>query len=361
MDMYVYNKDLELIGVTDQVFSLMWTKRFPLGDTFTAVFPANENNLKLIRPQMILEIPGRYSGIITYRNLNGTKSMINVSGCSFDGMLNSRAVADGTCDDSLLTIVDKNLGEAAKNPDRRFENTYVDKTVDCTNLNRETITYINLGDYAKKICNENMMLIRSEIEHGEQNKIRIYGRKCADRSIDQEENDPVVFSELYDNLGSMDAVYSEEGCINSAFIYTESEEDTVASWKGEFGGGSGYGRREGVYQVDPVIKYCHRVTEEGVLEWYPVLDEEKTRQRASDLFKNTYSEFTDCIEASVKPDADYAKRFDVGDIVTIYSSRFNIAQNIRITEISESFTVSGLKINVTFGETIKSLKQMIGG
>lgn len=363
MDMYVYNKELELVGVTDQVTSLMWTKRYPLGDTFSATFPANENNLKLIRPQMILEIPGRYSGMITYRNVSSTGGIIRVSGCSFDGMMNSRVIADGSYTDTLLTIIDKNLGEAVKNPDRRFEHTYVDKTVDCTNLNRETVTYMNLGEYVGKICGENMLLIRSEIDHSEtENKIRLYARKCADRSINQEQNDPIVFSELYDNVGSMDAVYSEEGCNNSAFIYTVSEADTVASWNGEFGGGVGYSRREGVYQIDPVIRYECRTNEDGSLVWYPVLDVAKTKKRASDFFKNNCSdEFTNCIDAAVKVDSDYAKRFDVGDIVTIYSSRFGISQDARITEISESFTVSGLNINVTFGEPMKSLKQMIGG
>ena len=361
MDMYVYNKALDLIGVTDQVTSLMWTKRYPLGDTFTAVFPANENNLKLIRPQMIIEIPGRYSGIITHRSMSGTKGVINVSGCSFDGMLSSRAIADGSYTDTLLTIVDKNLGEAVKNTKRRFECTYVDKTVDCAKLDRETITYMNLGDYASKICNENDLLIRSEIEHGEQNKIRIYARKCADRSINQSENDPVVFSELYSNVSSMDIVYSEEGSINSAFIYSEGESDTVASWKGEFGSGTGYSRREGVYQIDPVIVYDYKLNGEGDIVWYPVLDSAKTAARASDYFKNNCSEFTDCVETAVRLDADYAERFDVGDVVTVYSSRFGISEDLRMTEISESFTVGGLSINVTFGEPTKCLKQMIGG
>ena len=361
MDMYVYNKALDLIGVTDQVTSLMWTKRYPLGDTFTAVFPANENNLKLIRPQMIIEIPGRYSGIITHRSMSGTKGVINVSGCSFDGMLNSRAIADGSYTDSLLTIIDKNLGEAVKNTKRRFECTYVDKTVDCAKLDRETITYMNLGDYASKICNENGLLLRSEIEHGDRNKIRIYARKSADRSIHQDANAPVVFSELYDNVSSMDTIYSEEGSINSAFIYSEAESDTVAAWQGEFGDGEGYSRREGVYQIDPVIVYDYKLNKDGDTIWYPVLDRVRTAQRASDFFKNNCSEFTDCIDATVKLDADYAKRFDVGDIVTVYSSRFGISQDARITEISESFTTSGLSINVTFGEPMKCLKQMIGG
>lgn len=361
MDMYVYNKTLDLIGVTDQVTSLMWTKRYPLGDTFTAVFPANENNLNLIRPQSFIEIPGRYSGIITHRSMSSTKGSITVSGCSFDGMLNSRAIADGSYADSLLTIIDKNLGEAVKNAKRRFEGTYVDKSVDCTKLDRETITYMNLGDYASKICEENTLLIRSEIVHGENNKIRIYAQKCTDRSINQEENAPVVFSELYDNVSSMDAIYSEEGSVNSAFIYSEAESDTVTAWKGEFGSGEGYGRREGVYQIDPVITYDFKSNAEGGGEWFPVLDEERTAQRASDCYKNNCSKFTDCIEAAVKLDADYAKRFDVGDIVTVYSSLFGISQDMRITEISESFTVSGMSINVTFSEPVKCLKQMIGG
>jgi len=45
-----------------------------------------------------------------------------------------------------------------------------------------------------------MLLIRSEIEHGEQNKIRIYARKCIDRSINQEENNPCCFSRSFTKM-----------------------------------------------------------------------------------------------------------------------------------------------------------------
>lgn len=365
MEIYVYNKAAELVGVTDQVSSLMWTKRFPLGDTFTAVFPAAPNNIDLIRPQMILEIPGRYSGIITYRNISSTEGVISVSGFSFDGMLNSRVIADGAYTDSLMTIIDKNIGIAAVDVRRRFECTYVDKSVDCTNLNRETITYVNLGDYASKICGENMLMIRAEIEHGDENRIRIYGRNCVDRSINQDKNEPIVFSELYDNVNSMDTVYSEEGGVNGAFIYTDPVTDnqgdrTSNAWHGIFGGASGYSRRENVYKIDPVITYVSRIQNEKRVV-YPVLDAARTAAKAEDLFKDVCCEFTDCVEAAAKIDADYAKRFDIGDIVTIYSSRFGISADMRITEISESFTASGLRINVTFGEPMKCLKQMIGG
>jgi len=79
----------------------------------------------------------------------------------------------------------------------------------------------------------------------------------------------LLFSELYENVSSMDAIYSEEGSVNSAFIYSEAESDTVAAWKDEFGGGEGYSRREGVYQIDPVITYDYKHNAEGEIVWYP--------------------------------------------------------------------------------------------
>ena len=45
--------------------------------------------------------------------------------------------------------------------------------------------------------------------------------------------------------------------------------------------------------------------------------------------------------------------------MTVYSNELGVFTDYRITEISEFYKVGGMKINVTFGEPIKSLRRLI--
>ena len=90
MTIYVYNKSLELCGITDEVTAFSFAKKFYEGSTFLGEFPLTAKNRELIVPQAIIEVPHRFSGIITAVDINGGR--ITASGNSFDGMLASRVV-----------------------------------------------------------------------------------------------------------------------------------------------------------------------------------------------------------------------------------------------------------------------------
>jgi hypothetical protein len=52
---------------------------------------------------------------------------------------------------------------------------------------------------------------------------------------------------------------------------------------------------------------------------------------------------------------EYKVDFDLGDIVTFTSKKWNITLDSRITEIQEVYEESGLSVNVTFGNNIPTL------
>ncbi len=359
-ELYIYNKALELTGITDEVSSIMLTKRFYDGSTFQAEFPLTEKNRELIQPQAVIEFPNRFSGIITDVNIN--TSVISVNGKSFDGMLESRVITTGSVDDTMLTVIDKNACEAA-DENRRFERTYVDKNVDAENVSKESLKYQNLADYARTICYERNLGVFSEIVHGDTNKIRLFIRNSVDRTVNQSERDPVVFSDLYENVNSMEYNYSENGAVNSAFIYSKGMMNdhgyqTCSPWSGSFGTATGYARRESVYEIEPCI-YYKTVYYGEIAVWSPMLNEEKTILRAEAEFAEQRIEFTDCVSAAVIVDENYAEQFDVGDVVTVYSQKMGVFTDYQVTEINESYSEEGVLINATFGEPIKSLRRLI--
>ena len=301
MTIYVYNKKLELCGITDEVTAFSFVKRFYEGSTFSGEFPLTDKNRELVIPQAIIEIPHRFAGIITAVEINGGK--ITASGNSFDGMLASRVVWEGIKTDTLLTIIDKNAGQEAGSL-RGFERTYIDKAVDSPLLEDDP-KKSNLADYTRAVCYEHNFGVFSEINHSN-DMIRIYGRYGVDRSVNQTERECVVFSEVYGNVSSMGYTYAENGAVNGAIVYAEAlnfQSDDVSGYIASFGKiygeTSGYARREGIYQIEPCVTYYLN----ALGELKAKLDEEKTTVRANDEYLNNCIDFTDCVSAAVIVDS----------------------------------------------------------
>ncbi len=55
----------------------------------------------------------------------------------------------------------------------------------------------------------------------------------------------------------------------------------------------------------------------------------------------------------------YQKDWNVGDIVTVQNKDWNITMDTRITEVEEIYEAGGLKLSVTFGESIPTLTQKL--
>ena len=62
----------------------------------------------------------------------------------------------------------------------------------------------------------------------------------------------------------------------------------------------------------------------------------------------------------------YGKQWDLGDLVTVIGKRFNLRQNLRVTEIKESYEPKEFRLSVTLGalpkrlgDVLKSLKSPV--
>ena len=66
-------------------------------------------------------------------------------------------------------------------------------------------------------------------------------------------------------------------------------------------------------------------------------------------------------DTSINKDANikYIDDYNLGDIVTIFDKRWGITIDTRITGISEIYDTNGVSLEITFGNNIPTLMQII--
>ena len=104
MEAYIYNKSLELEGITHEIASVKWKRQFFTGDSFQLIFPATEKNLRLIKKERIVEFPGKYGGFIT-----ALRIYTDSSGRKVD-FTNTVIIMTGNIGSDILTRGAKKLG-----------------------------------------------------------------------------------------------------------------------------------------------------------------------------------------------------------------------------------------------------------
>lgn len=157
-----------------------------------------------------------------------------------------------------------------------------------------------------------------------------------DRSVDQDENEPVVFSDDLDNLVSSDYEKDMTGYANVAYIAGEGEgSDRV--WAGiDITGGqtgiSGLDRRELFADARDLQKTS---TDSSGNETTLTDAEYYAQLQARGLEKLKDAQYTESFEGEADWGTyQYRVDYDVGDIVTI-RNRFGISANIRIVAVEE--------------------------
>ena len=359
MDIFVYNTDvsgskLKLKGVIDTVERIVWKRRFIEGDEFEITMPCNEKNLKLVTEQTVVEVPYRYCGIITEINLFVRKGVciLKAKGCSLDGMLERRVLIKCSSSDSVMTVLDKNAGEAADDF-RRFPAVKFDFTVDCTGMDNYSYQYGSLSSYINAAGRENSFCVCSEIVHeGCEAYIRIFGRYGVDRSVEQSVNTQLVYTDVYENISDGEYHYSEKGAMTGAFVYSEAKqigEYTVESWNKLYGTEmTGYARCEKSFRIEPQITYVP-VVSAGVVTYVPELDTDASESYGQWIQKKNYSSFKEDMRSVIVLKSDSVP-FETGDKITVHCSRFDKLLTDRVYEIIETYSGGNFTVTAVTGK-----------
>lgn len=215
MDVYVLNKEREVVGIIDNYTSLIWAKRYyDVGDCELYV-QANVNTINLLCKDYYLQLEGddmicRIKKIEIETDAENGNYII-ATGYDVKDILNQRIVWTQTnIDGNAESYVRKLLNQSIVNPDlqdRKIPYFKLAPSKGFTNRITEQVTYENLGKKIQELCKTYQWGYRVYLEDG-----YFY----FDLYQGEDKSDFVVFSPEYENLISTD--YVEDSTNNGNIV-----------------------------------------------------------------------------------------------------------------------------------------------
>lgn len=373
MDIYCYrfgDNVLELEGVCDKWFEVLWTQRFSKGGEFKLTLPPTAENLELFREGNVIELEktnpktGRneHAGIITSVSLTaGERAVLTISGQDFVGMLERRVLSEYELDDTSMTILRKNAGDLAKPPKRAFAATEFDASSDFAGYKFSGMLFGTLANYVSIVAADKGWGVYSWIRHDKSGcRIVISGRSSTDRSAAQPSAVRAIFSDEQDTAADFERQHSDSGSVTGVVVgskkqYNDTSHTDIDKYTDYFGDAQSYGRIEKFQSITPVTKIEIRGKDD---EW-TILDEWETFLAADELAAGCYVTATDYFGASIVIRGSWEERFTVGDIVTIQNTAWNVSTDRQVTEIREYWGAGSVTVTATLGEPQKTLAEIL--
>lgn len=199
--------------------------------------------------------------------------------------------------------------------------------------------YEKLSEVLEKISNETGLGIEAKLDFDLQ-KIIVDTREGVNRSAFQEENDPVIFSIMYDNIKSQRYTDSDMDVRTAA--YALGSGDGVDKKIVELGEAEGWNRIETAFDLNIDI------------DQYDYEETGLTEQGKQKL--NEYKEIK-TLEGQVMNTGPflYEEDWQLGDIVTVQNKDWGVTMNSRITEVKEIYEGSDFDLEVTFGNKVPDI------
>lgn len=337
MEILVYDSQFELKKVVENYNSLLWKRCYYDVGSFTISCPITQDNVEALQLGRIVWVRGKKEGgVIESRTMqqSAAQNTMTVSGRFLESYMDRRVIKptvnfSGRVEDAMRQLLSSlpmiTLGEIH----------------DWDEQVSFQATYKNLLDHEKKLAKYAAYGFRFVPDFSDKTiTFEVY--RGENHSIGQSDLPIVIFSEEYANMLSSD--YTENDQLYKTVVYVGGEGD----WRDKEivvvgdDTATGLGRRE-------VFCDASDLTSNGLtMEQY----RDTLRQRGIDtLNKSMLSKSFTC---QTNPNANfvYGKDYDVGDIVTIQKSSWGLAENKRITEVTEIYEHGTPRIEPVFGDPL---------
>lgn len=346
MELYVLNRDFEIINYIDTFVSLEWVKRyFDTGD-FVLNCVADMNIIKSLqkRNYLVREDDER---IMIIEKINITTSAengntVNVSGRSIESILGRRIVwkqtnskSSETVEQFIRRLVDENVINPT-DPKRKIPNLILGELKGFTEKIEKQVTGDNLLTVIKEICQAYNYGFKITMNEAGYLVFDLY--KGIDRSYNQSINPYVVFSNDFDNIINTEYEYDETNISNVALIGGEGE-GTDRKYQ-SIGDSEGFDRYELFVDANDISSNNGEIS---LTDYNNLLIERGNEKIAENTFVESYTGEVETTLTYV-----YKKDYDLGDIVETVNE-YGMEATPRIIEIIESENENGLRVVPTFG------------
>lgn len=351
MEIYVFDRDLNLLGLLEGFFNLRWVRRYGKRGEFELHCGLTQETLTLLqRGNIVWKSDDLEAGCIEYCNitLNSVRDeVLIVKGKFLTGYLDRRIIW-GT--ERISKIAEKVMRDlvyrhavAPVNNDRAVPLLQLGALKDLGQLIDKQANYSNLLEVIEGIAAASGLGIRM-IFDGAAKAINFDVYEGSDRTAGQSANAPAIFSQEYENVLEQEYVGSLNNYRNVALVggVGEGSERALVT----VGGGVGLDRFE-VFADQRSLTQDEGVTGE---EYAALLAQKGFEVLAENVEIQAFES-----KVNLNSNLTYKMDFDLGDIVTCVSASWGLTIDTRITEIEEIYEEKGFEVNVTFGNSVPTL------
>ena len=352
---------MTLLGILEEITSLVWTRRYWACGEFSLLVPMTEKHASLLRlGRILVRRDADEAGQILYRHIakdaDGLES-VEVQGKFLTHWIGNRLIipilsAEMGTHELLAKIVRDNLVSPADTR-RAVPNLVIG---DLSGVTTDTYAYTS-EEFANAldVCTARAQLAKIGFKITTDPKTRLHTftvYKGLDRTSSQTENALCVFSPDFDNILEQEFSESAENVATAVYLQSSATISTGARESVEVSDDTktGLDRIEYFYEASDV-------SDDGgdeTVDYAALL----RAQGASVLADKTESvSFSSKINTAAN--LAYKEDFDVGDRVTCLNRRWGVTIDARITEIEEAYESGKTEITATFGSSLPTLNDKL--
>lgn len=337
MELRIYDPELNLLGITENQTSVTWTRKYYEPGTFRIYLPITQDNLNLYQLGNIVSFRGANDGgVIEDILLQSTDidRIMRVDGRFLASYMDRRLIRPTVHFSGYTEVAMRQMLTGAV----AIPQVELGELQGFTETVEFQATYKDLLDYETKLAKSASMGYRFRPDFTEK-IIYFEVYKGVDRSRAQTDRAFVEFSDKFDNLNKVTRRQNDQLLKNVAYVGGQGQdEERVFVTVGD-DSLVGLARRE--YYVDARDLSPYEITEAQ----YKANLRERGIQK---LKERVYSDSFECV-ATPTGNYEYKKDYDLGDIVTVRKSDWNVFTEMRITEVSEVYEYGTANIIPTFG------------
>ncbi|WMJ81978.1 siphovirus ReqiPepy6 Gp37-like family protein [Clostridium sp. MB40-C1] len=371
MELYIFNRDLELKGILDTFTSLRWIRRYYKGGEFELHCALNSNTLKLLqRENIIYKKDDAEAGYIETRQLkidNNGQEYLEIKGKFLTNYLDRRINWDrvnfnGKTEELMRKLVNDNAINPS-NINRKIPNLILEALKGFNEDIKYQNSFGNILDCLENISNTSNLGYRNLLDIRNR-KIIFDAYKGVDRTVNNGTIAPCIFSRDFENILEQEYMDSLNNYRNTTLIAGAGEGSTRKLTSIEEG--KGLDRYEMYVDArdlqDIEQQEVEKIDEEGNKTKETIDVEIPWDRYKAQLLQRGKEKLEECNEIqtfnsrlNTNGNNVYKKDFDLGDIVTVVDKKWGIRIDARITEIEEVYEQQGLSINVVFGNNIPTI------
>lgn len=354
MQLTIFNRELEEIGMIEKFSSLLWNRKIKSCGDFSMV--CGLEYLELLQKNNIVMLRDNEEvGIVLYRNItinNEGKSQLEIKGQLSKTLLSRRIVwgteiLKGSADYCLKTIINHNCINP-KDENRRIPKVSLQEMIEIGKSLDYQVSYENILTECENICT--LGDIGYEVKFNRENReFMIQTINGVDKTINQDINPQIVFSRKFDNVKAQSYTDSIMNYKNVALVggVGEGSERIMSTTGGE---ASGLDRFEVFCDQRSLTKTGENDQEITDADYILLLDE-KGRSVLDISKPNETFTLNNIVQSNIK----YLQDYDLGDIVTSLDEEWNICLDAQIIGVNESYVNGKTTINLTVGNDLPTI------